>query len=81
MERNVWKIDGIIRLSLATLITVLITADIITGYTQIIAGTIVSMILITTWVLWFCPPYALFWISTCLLKPKHKSNIKGKKKK
>lgn len=82
MERNVWKIDGILRLSIATIITVLIAADVITGYTPIILGTIVSMMLITTWVLWFCPPYALFWLSTCpLKKSNHKSVSKTKKKK
>jgi hypothetical protein len=59
MKKNVGMTDKIIRGTVAAIIALLYLANIITGTTTLILGSI-ALILFITSVISFCPMYALF---------------------
>jgi hypothetical protein len=59
MKKNVGMTDKIIRGTVAAIIALLYLANIITGTTALILGSI-ALILFITSVISFCPMYALF---------------------
>lgn len=63
MIRNIGKTDKIIRLSIASIILILYILKLIPDTVAIILG-VVSLILVLTSTIHFCPIYALFKINT-----------------
>jgi hypothetical protein len=59
MKKNVGMTDKIIRGTVAAIIALLYLANIITGTTALVLGSI-ALILFITSVISFCPMYALF---------------------
>jgi len=66
MKKNVGKIDKIIRLVIAIILIILISASVITGLYAIIAG-IISFAMIITSLTGFCGLYSILGIKTCPL--------------
>jgi uncharacterized membrane protein len=67
MKKNMGKIDRILRVIVALILTALYFMDIITGTIGIVALVIAGMFLITSLV-GNCPPYGLCGINTCKVK-------------
>jgi uncharacterized membrane protein len=71
MKKNMGKIDRILRVIVALILTILYFMNIITGTIGIVALVIAGMFLITSLV-GSCPPYGLFGINTCKVKEQKK---------
>lgn len=67
MKKNMGIIDKIIRIAVAALIAVLYFSHVISGTTAAILGAL-SVVLIATSFIGFCPLYVPFGISTCKTK-------------
>ena len=63
MKKNMGVLDRIIRVSLAVLVAVLYFTNVISGTWAIILG-VLSLVLLLTSLVSFCPLYTLFGIST-----------------
>jgi len=63
MKKNVGNIDLAVRLIIAALIAVLIFAKVITG-TWIVVSAILTLILVLTGFVRFCPLYSLIGVNT-----------------
>jgi hypothetical protein len=63
MKQNVGKTDQIVRLLIAVVIDLLILFNVLSGTWAIVLG-ILSVILIVTTLIKFCPLYVLFGVST-----------------
>ncbi len=63
MEKNMGKVDRIVRVSLAVLIVILMVTGAIEGTLLIVLGIVAAIFLLTSTVS-FCPLYAPFRIST-----------------
>jgi hypothetical protein len=74
MKKNVGMTDKIIRGTVAAIIALLYLANIITGTTALVLGSI-ALILFITSVISFCPMYALFGHSSATNKSKRNFNL------
>jgi hypothetical protein len=64
MKKNVGALDKGMRVLVALVVAILIYADVLTGTLALVLG-IVSLVLVVTSLVNFCPLYALFGINTC----------------
>lgn len=67
MKKNMSKIDGAIRITIAAVIAILFFAGVIEGTLGIILLILAGVFVLTSFIS-FCPLYAPFGISTCKTK-------------
>lgn len=69
MKKNMGNSDKIIRISIALIIVILFSFDVITGTFGYVALAIASVFALTSFIS-YCPLYTLFGINTCTVKKK-----------